>query len=70
MAETNRKPHLTSTNVELLKSVYEDFKKINKINNITLAKLLNRTMDLYNKDKDFRDKINSHNELILLEYKF
>jgi len=70
MAETNRKPHLTSTNVELLKSVYEDFKKINKINNITLAKLLNRTMNLYNNDKEFRDKINSHNDLVILEYKF
>jgi hypothetical protein len=51
------------TSVHLLGDVYKKF-KINAIDgNINLQKLVNRSLDLYVKDVDFREKINNYTDL-------
>ena len=51
------------TSVHLLDDVYKKF-KVNAINgNINLQKLVNRSLDLYVKDVDFREKINNYTDL-------
>jgi hypothetical protein len=70
MASNTRPEHLTSTNVELLKTTYTEFKKINKINKITIGKLLNRAMTLYVNDGDFKKKIDNFNDLMIFDKNF
>ena len=51
------------TSVHILDDVYKKF-KVNAINsNLNLQKLVNRSLDLYNKDEQFRDKINNYTDL-------
>ena len=45
------------TSIKLLSDIYSDFRSESKIQNITLQKLVNRSMWLYNNDSDFRDQI-------------
>ena len=53
------------TSVKLLKSLYEKF-KITTINtSMTLQKLTNRSIDLYLTDKDFKEKIELHDNLMV-----
>ena len=48
------------TSVHILDDVYKKF-KVNAIDgSINLQKLVNRSLDLYNKDESFREKINNH----------
>ena len=45
------------TSIKLLSDIYSDFRSESKIQNITLQKLVNRSMWLYNNDSSFRDQI-------------
>lgn len=48
------------TSVKILKHNYADFKKRIFNVNTTLQKFVNRAIDLYLKDEDFRNKIDKH----------
>ena len=52
------------TSVKLLQSLYERFKLVTINTKMTLQKLTNRSIDLYLTDEDFRDKIETHDNLI------
>ena len=58
------------TSVNILNDVYKKF-KINTIDeDINLQKLVNRALDLYNNEPDFREKINNHTGLSETNSKF
>ena len=58
------------TSVNILDDVYKKF-KVNSIEcSLNLQKLVNRSLDLYNKDEKFRDAINNHNGLAASGSKF
>ena len=48
------------TTVKIIKHVYSEFKKISFDSDITLQKLVNRSMDKYVNDETYRNEINSH----------
>lgn len=51
------------TSVNVLDDVYKKF-KVNAINNnVNLQKLVNRSLDLYNKDDSFKKMINDYTNL-------
>ena len=50
------------TSVKILNELYEKFKK--QDSNITLQKLVNRSMDLYLKDEKYKKLITEHEELV------
>tara|TARA_A100001011_G_scaffold12779_1_gene13771 strand:+ start:1580 stop:1768 length:189 start_codon:yes stop_codon:yes gene_type:complete len=50
------------TSVKILNELYEKFKE--EGSDITLQKLVNRSMDLYLKDKKYKKLIAEHEELI------
>ena len=52
------------TSVKILKKLYPDFKTKTVETEFTLQKLVNRSMDLYVLDSDFKNKIHSYNNLI------
>ncbi len=52
------------TSVKILKELYRNFKTSTIESEFTLQKLVNRSMDLYVFDEDFKDKIHSYNNLI------
>ena len=52
------------TSVKILKKLYRDFKTKTVETEFTLQKLVNRSMDLYVLDSDFKNKIHSYNKLI------
>tara|TARA_Y100001972_G_scaffold124575_1_gene174044 strand:- start:527 stop:718 length:192 start_codon:yes stop_codon:yes gene_type:complete len=52
------------TSVKLLKELYKKFKSKTLDDEFTLQKLVNRSMDLYVLDEQFKDKIQSYNNLI------
>ena len=49
---------LKLTSVKLLDNLYKKFKISNLDDNFTLQKLINRSMDLYVHNEDFRNQIN------------
>ena len=51
------------TSVNILESVYKKFKVKSIEESTNLQKVVNRALDLYIKDEDFRKKINDHKEL-------
>jgi hypothetical protein len=51
------------TSVNILKDVYLDFKKKTIETDMTLQKIVNRTLDLYNKDDNFKDIVDKHETL-------
>jgi hypothetical protein len=51
------------TTVKIIKDVYSKFKQISFDSNITLQKLVNRSVDKYILDEDFRNEINNYTEL-------
>lgn len=58
------------TSVHVIDDLYKKF-KVNAIDgNINLQKLVNRSLDLYNKDEHFRDKINNYNDLAVSGSKY
>ncbi len=52
------------TSVKILTALYKNFKSEAVSNEFTLQKLVNRSMDLYVLDEDFKQKIHSYNNLI------
>ena len=49
----------------LKENLYNDFKIKTVSNSMTLQKLTNRCINLYVRDDEFRDKIESNQELII-----
>lgn len=58
------------TSVHILDNVYKKFKIKSIEGSINLQKLVNRSMDLYNKDENFRNIINNNNELAVSGSKY
>jgi hypothetical protein len=58
------------TSVHILDNVYKKFKVKSIEGSINLQKLVNRSMDLYNKDENFRNIINNNNELAVSGSKY
>ncbi len=54
---------LKLTSVKLLDNLYKKFKISNLDDNFTLQKLINRSMDLYVHNDDFRKQINEWQNL-------
>lgn len=57
------KNEIKLTSVNILKDVYLDFKKKTLDSDVTLQKIVNRTLDLYNTNSDFSDIIDKHETL-------
>ena len=53
------------TSVKILTNLYEQFKVLTVNTKMSLQKLSNRSVHLYLTDEDFREKIDSHDELII-----
>lgn len=51
------------TSVKLLKGVYSSFKKVSFDSDITLQKLVNRTVERYVTDEKFREEMNEYLKL-------
>lgn len=51
------------TTVKIIKEGYSKFKTLSFDNQITLQKLVNRSLYKYINDNEFRNSINSYNEL-------
>ena len=48
------------TTVKILKNVYSKFKRLSFESDITLQKLVNRAVDKYVEDEDFRNEVNDY----------
>ena len=51
------------TTVKILKTVYSSFKKLSIDTEINLQKVVNRSLDLYIKDSEFRERVDKYSEL-------
>jgi hypothetical protein len=51
------------TTVKIIKNLYSKFKRISFDSNITLQKLVNRSVDKYIEDETFRNEINNYDRL-------
>jgi len=51
------------TTVKIIKDIYSKFKRISFDSNITLQKLVNRSVNKYIEDEYFRDEINNYEHL-------
>jgi hypothetical protein len=58
------------TSVNILDDVYKKFKIKSIEGSINFQKLVNRSMDLYIKDENFRNAINNHTGLSLTGSKY
>ena len=58
-----KKAETKLTTVKIIKDVYSKFKRISFDSNITLQKLVNRSVDKYIEDEEFRNEINNYTEL-------
>ena len=58
------------TSVNILKDVYLDFKRKTLDTDVTLQKIVNRTLDLYSKDENFKNILDGHKTLGLRESKY
>jgi hypothetical protein len=58
------------TSVNILDDVYRKFKIKSIEGSMNLQKLVNRSLDLYSKDENFRNSINNHNGLATTGSKF
>lgn len=48
------------TTVKILKDVYSSFKKVSFDSDVTLQKLVNRTVERYVRDEEFRNEMNEY----------
>lgn len=64
------KAEIKLTSVNILDDVYKKFKIKSIEGSINLQKLVNRSLDLYNKDDNFKDLIDNHNGLAASGSKF
>tara|TARA_Y100000593_G_scaffold84593_1_gene160296 strand:+ start:293 stop:487 length:195 start_codon:yes stop_codon:yes gene_type:complete len=53
------------TSVKILENLYNNFKVKTVSNDMTLQKLTNRCINLYVTDDDFRNKVESDNQLLI-----
>lgn len=53
-------PKTKLTSVKILRDVYSNFKKVSFEKDITLQKLVNRTIERYVKDESFRTDMNNY----------
>ena len=51
------------TSVKILTSLYKNFKVFTITDGITLQKLVNRSLDLYMNDLEYRDRLTKNSEL-------
>ena len=51
------------TTVKIIKDIYSSFKRISFDSNITLQKLVNRSVHKYINEDEFRDDVNNYTEL-------
>ena len=51
------------TSVKILTGLYKDFKVFTITDGITLQKLVNRSLDLYMNDMEYRDRLTKYSEL-------
>ena len=51
------------TTVKIVKDIYSSFRRISFDSNITLQKLVNRSVHKYINDDDFKNEINTYEEL-------
>ena len=51
------------TTVKIIKDIYSKFKRLSFVSNITLQKLVNRSVDKYVEDDSFRTEINNYENL-------
>jgi len=51
------------TTVKILKGVYSNFKQVSFESDVTLQKLVNRTVERYVSDGDFREEMNEYLKL-------
>ena len=51
------------TTVKIIKDIYSKFKRLSFDSNITLQKLVNRSVDKYVEDDSFRTEINNYENL-------
>ena len=51
------------TTVKIVKDIYSSFKRISFDSNITLQKLVNRSVHKYINEEDFRNEINTYEQL-------
>ena len=58
-----KKEETKLTTVKIIKNLYSNFKRISFDSNITLQKLVNRSVDKYIEDEKFRNEINNYTEL-------
>jgi hypothetical protein len=56
-------PNTKLTTVKIVKDVYSKFKQLSFDSNITLQKLVNRSINKYIEDEIFRGEINEYSEL-------
>ncbi len=64
MAKSPKDERLTLTSVKIEKSLLEKAKIEFVRSRFSLQKLVNRSINLYINDLEFRNKINLHNELV------
>ena len=53
------------TSVKILKILYEDFRVKTINSNMNLQKLTNRAIDMYLTNEDFRNNLETHDELTI-----
>jgi outer membrane protein OmpA-like peptidoglycan-associated protein len=58
------------TSVNIIKDVYFEFKKNSIDSDITLQKVVNRVLDLYNKNPQVKELINNHETLDIKNSKY
>ena len=51
------------TTVKILKDVYSNFKRVSFESNVTLQKVVNRTVDRYVSDTEYRQEMNEYTAL-------
>ena len=51
------------TTVKILKGVYSNFKQVSFDSDVTLQKLVNRTVERYVNDEKFREEMNDYTDL-------
>ena len=56
----SKKQETKLTSVKIINKNYYEFKRITIDTDLTLQKFVNRSIDMYLKEPDFKNKINSH----------
>lgn len=59
----NNKDNTKLTSVKILKDVYSNFKQVSFDSDVTLQKLVNRTVERYVHDEEFRKEMNEYLKL-------